>query len=190
MRPQSGMGFGEHIYKIKNADKATFYTLFEAKVMAAFTSKSAEEREFAVDSGASLQMLSKKSLSSEELDTLRRSRTRTVVLTASGEVHTIEEAQVFVHDLFVTVQFEETSAVQSLGRLCEDHGYSYEWVSGQKITVDQGRKDIVCKTDDVAPLVVPGLSTSSGCTSSSTPALQDLSTYPAQERSDGLEKEG
>ena len=50
-----------------------------------------------------------------------------MVLTTNGEVHTHEEAQVFVHDLnlIVTVQLlEETLAVLSLGKLCEDHGYS------------------------------------------------------------------
>ena len=36
---------------------------------------------------------------------------------------------------------EETPAVLSLGKLCEDHGYSHEWVSGQKTTVDQRRED-------------------------------------------------
>ena len=43
----------------------------------------------------------------------------------NGEVHTNEEPQVFVHDLdlFLTVQLlEETPAVLSLGKLCEDHG--------------------------------------------------------------------
>ena len=48
-----------------------------------------------------------------------------MVLTANGEVHAHEEAQVFVHDLnqFITVQLlEETTAVLSLGRLCKDHG--------------------------------------------------------------------
>ena len=42
---------------------------------------------------------------------------------------------VCVHDLglCVTVQLlEDTPAVPSLGKLCEEHGYSYEWVSGQK----------------------------------------------------------
>ena len=42
---------------------------------------------------------------------------------------------VFVHDLnqFVTVQLlEETPAVLSPGKLCKDHGYAYEWVSGQE----------------------------------------------------------
>ena len=54
-------------------------------------------------------------------------RTPTEVLTAFGRVQTHEEAQVFVHDLnlIVTVQLlGETLAVLSLGKLCEDHGYS------------------------------------------------------------------
>ena len=135
-------------------------------------------------------MTSKKELSSEEVDTLRRSRTPTVVLTANGEVHSNEEAQVYVHDLnlFVTVQLlEETLAVPSLGKLCEDHAYSYEWVSGQKPRLTKEGKTIICKMDNFVPLVVPGLSTSFGCSSSSTSTLQDLSsTSPAQERSDGL----
>ena len=42
--------------------------------------------------------------------------------------------QVYVKELdsFVTVRLlEETPAVLSLGKLCEDHGYSYHWTSGQ-----------------------------------------------------------
>ena len=41
----------------------------------------------------------------------------------------------YIHDLelFVTVQIhDDTLAVLSLGKLCEEHGYSYEWTSGQK----------------------------------------------------------
>ena len=82
-----------------------------------------------------MHMLSKKDLTSDELETLRRSRNPTVVVTANGKVQTNEEAQVYVHDLglFVIVQLlEDTRAVLSLGKLCEDHRYSYEWQSGQK----------------------------------------------------------
>ena len=71
-----------------------------------------------VDSGASMHMLSKKYFSSDEMETLRRFRNPTTVVTANGEGHTNEEAQVYVHDLglFVTVQLlEETPAVLSLG---------------------------------------------------------------------------
>ena len=53
-----------------------------------------EEHEFVVDSGASVHMLSKTDLSSGELETLRRSRNATTVVTANGEVQTNEEAQV------------------------------------------------------------------------------------------------
>ena len=38
----------------------------------------------------------------------------------------------------MTVMFlEETPAVLSLGKLCEDHGYTYHWTSGQKTTSHQ-----------------------------------------------------
>ena len=78
-----------------------------------------------VDSGASVRMLSEKDSSSRELDTLRISRNPTTVITANGEVETSEEAQVYVHDLdlIVTVQIlDDTLAVLSLGKLCEEHG--------------------------------------------------------------------
>ena len=87
-----------------------------------------------------MHMLSKTDLSSAELETFQRSRNPTTVITANGEVQTIEEATVYIHDLelFVAVQIhDETLAVLSLGRLCEEHGYSYEWTSGQKTTADQ-----------------------------------------------------
>ena len=93
------MGFGENIYKLKNSDKTTLKTLIEARVMPAPTSKRPEEREFVVDSGASMHMMSKKKISSEEMGTVKRSRNPAIMLTAYGEVHTHEEAQVFVHDL-------------------------------------------------------------------------------------------
>ena len=101
-----------------------------------------------------MHMLSKKDLSSDELETLRRSRNPTTVVTANGEVQTNEEAQVYVHDLnlFGTVQLlEETPAVLSLGKLCEDHGYTYEWVTGQKPRLTKEEKTILCKTDNFVP---------------------------------------
>ena len=82
-----------------------------------------------------MHMLNKSDLSSDELDTLRRSRTPVTVVTANGDVQTNEEAQVFVHnlDLFMTVQLlDNTTAVLSLRKLCEEHGYSYEWITGRQ----------------------------------------------------------
>ena len=66
--------------------------------------------------------MSKKELSSDEMGTVKRSRTPTVVLKANGEVRTHGKAQVFVHDSnqFVVVQLlEETPSVLSVGKLCK-----------------------------------------------------------------------
>ena len=55
----------------------------------------------------------------------RVSRNLTTVITANPEVQTNEEATVYIydHDLFVTAQIlEDTPAVLSLGKLCEDQG--------------------------------------------------------------------
>ena len=58
-----------------------------------------EEREFVVDSGASMHMISEKDLNSSEMDTLTKSCSPTIVITAKGEVQTHEEATVYVKDL-------------------------------------------------------------------------------------------
>ena len=81
-----------------------------------------------MDSGACLHMVNKRDLNSAELKTMRISRIPTTVMTANDEVQTREEATVYVkeQDLFVTVMLlEETTAVLALGKLCEDHGYTY-----------------------------------------------------------------
>ena len=63
-----------NIYKLKNSDKTMFYVLGEVKAMPAPTSKRPEEREYAIHSGASMHMMSKKELSSVEMGTVKRSR--------------------------------------------------------------------------------------------------------------------
>ena len=74
-----------------------------------------------------MHMVSKKDLKSAELESMRTSRSPTTVMTANGEVQTREEATVYVKqlDLIVKVMLlEETPLVLSLGKLCEDHGFS------------------------------------------------------------------
>ena len=91
-----------------------------------------EEREFVVDSAASMHMISRKDFNSAELETVTTSRCPTTVITANAEVQTHEEARVHA-DLFLSVKIlEDTPAVLSLGKLCEDHGYSQGWTNGQK----------------------------------------------------------
>ena len=82
-----------------------------------------------------MHMISRKDLNSAEMDTLTTSCSPTIVITANGEVQTHEEATVYVKDFgkFLTLKvLENTSAVLSLGKLCDENGYSYEWINGQK----------------------------------------------------------
>ena len=83
------MGFGKRYISSKANDKAKFYSPVDT-IAQGLVSKSTEDRMFVVDSGASMHMLSKKDLSSDEMDTLRRSRNSTTVVTAKSEVQTNE----------------------------------------------------------------------------------------------------
>ena len=70
--------------KLKEQDRATFFSLLENRCLPASTLK-LEEGEFVVDSGASMHMIGKKDLSDAEMDTLTKSCSPTIVI-ANGEV--------------------------------------------------------------------------------------------------------
>ena len=87
-------------------------------------------------------------------------------------------------DLFVTVMLlEETPAVLSLGKLSEDHGYTYHFTSGQEPHLTKKGKRIDCNISNYVPFVVPGLSLSSSSTtptptsSSSQDSVFDVRQY-------------
>ena len=81
-----------------------------------------------------MHMISKKDLSDAEMDTLTKSCSPTIVITSNGEVQTHEEAIVYVKelDIFLTMKvLDNTPAVLSFGKLCDENGYLYEWINGQ-----------------------------------------------------------
>ena len=125
-----------------------------------------------------MHMISKKELNSAEMDTLTKSCSRTIVITANGEVQTHEEATVYVKelDIFLTMKvLDITQAVLSLGNLCNENEYSYEWINGQKPHLIKNGIRIICNTENFVPIVVPGLSSSSSGSSSTlrTPVKQE-----------------
>ena len=167
----------KNVFKLKEHEKAAFFSSPENRCHLASTLKP-EEREFVVDSGASMHMISKKDLSEAEMDTLTKSCSPTIVITANGEVQTQEEATVYVKelDMFLTMKvLENTPAVLSLGKLCDENGYSYEWINGQKPHLIKNGIRIICNTENFVPIVVPGLSSSSSGSSSTsrTPMRQE-----------------
>ena len=183
--------FTKEIYKLEKEDKAPFYSPYEEWILTASSTITPEEREFVVDSGASMHMVSKKDLNKTEIETVKISKNPIMVATANGEVQTKEEATVSVRELelFVTVMLREnTQAVLSLGKLCQENGYSYHWMSGQKPHLIKNGKKFHCDTSNHVPFVVPGLSTSSS-TSSTSPTSSSQETVtdteiPATRRSE------
>ena len=166
--PRSSVEACQKVLKLKEHERATFFSPSENRCLPASTLKP-EEREFVVDSGASMHMISKKDLSDAEMDTFTKSCSPTIVLTANGEVLTHEEAIVYVTelDIFLTMKvLENTPAVLSLGKLCDENGYSYEWINGQKSHLIKDGIRIICNTENFVPIVVPGLSSSSSGSSS------------------------
>ena len=137
-----------------------------------------------------MHMISKKDLNSAELETLTTSRSPTTVITANGEVQTHEEATVYVKelDIFLTMKvLEDTPAVLSLGKLCDEHGYSCEWINGQKPHLIKNGIRIQCNTENFVPIVVPGLSTSSSpslpSSTSMTPSRQESHCFSSSSSS-------
>ena len=189
----------KNIYKLKEKDKATLH--FPASGTG--TPGCVQQKSWRKESLWWIPQLVciwsvRKTLNSAELETMRSSRSPTTVMTANGEMETREEATVHVNelDLFVTVMLlEETPTVLSLVKLCEDHGYTYHWTSGQKPLLTKKGKKIVFNITNYVPFVVPGLSTSSSI--SSSPASSTSSSQytvvstenPARERSETLSEE-
>ena len=101
------------VFKLKEHEKAAFFSFPENRCHLASSLKP-EERKFVVDSGASMQVISKKDLSEAEMDTLTKSCSPTIVITANGEVQTHEEATVCVKELnmFLTMKVLDNTPQQ------------------------------------------------------------------------------
>ena len=123
------------VSKLKEKNRATFFSPSENRCLPASTLKP-EKREFVVDSGASMHMISKKDLSNAEnwyFDEIVWSYDSHIRQWRSANAW--REAKVYVKelDIFLTMKvLQNTPAVLSLGKLCDENGYSYEWINGQK----------------------------------------------------------
>ena len=170
----------KNIYKLKNSNKATFYTPFEVKAMQAPSSKRPEERQFVVDSRASsMHMMSTKRVELRWIGHFAKvQEPHCGTCSQRWSAHprggtSVRSRSKSIRDCAIT---RGNTSSPIVGKLCEDHGYSCEWVSGEKPRLTKDGKTIKCKTDNFVPLVVPGSATSSGSDSSSTSPPQDSSS--------------
>ena len=74
------------ILKLKEKDKKAYFSLSENRCLPSPSTIQPEEREFVVDPGVPMHMISRKDVNSSELETLTTSRSPTTVIRANGEV--------------------------------------------------------------------------------------------------------
>ena len=135
-----------------------------------------------------MHMVSRKDLDSPELETVRVSKNPTTVMTANGEVLTKEEATLYVRELnlFVTVMLlEDTPALPSLGKLCEDHGFYCHWTSGRKPQWQEDR----LQHSERCTLRCPSSSSSLASSTSSSQDAVTTTEHPATEISESMSEE-
>ena len=111
---EAGWRLTKNVLKLKEKDKTSFFSPSENRCVPAPSILKPEEREFVVDSGVSMHMISKRDLNSAELETVTTSRSPMTVKTANGQVQKHEEATVYVKelDIFLTMKvLEDTPAV-------------------------------------------------------------------------------
>ena len=136
-----------------------------------------------------MHMISKKDLNDAEMETLTKSKSTMTVITANGEVQTHEEATVYVKELDYFLQRKSSKTRQQYCRwesFCDENGYSYECINGQKPHLIKNGIRLQCNTENFVPIVVPGLSTSSSSSlpssTSMTPSRQEIE-YPTSSSS-------
>ena len=123
------------VLKLKEQERATFFSPSENRCLPASTLKP-EERKFVVDSGASMHMISKKGLNSAEMETVTHREARRRFLQLMVKCRRMKRQRKMAKNWknsWLKV-LEDTPAVLSLGKLCDEHGNSYEWINGQKTT--------------------------------------------------------
>ena len=79
---EAGWRLAKNIFKLKEKHETAFFSPSENKCLPAPSTTKPKDREFVVNSGASMHMMSKKNLNSAELETVTTSRSPTTVITA------------------------------------------------------------------------------------------------------------
>ena len=89
--------------------------------------------------------------------------------TTNGTFVTLDDFSQKELDIFLTMKvLENTPAVLSLGKFCDENGYFYEWINGQKPHLIKNGIRIPYNTENFVSIVVPGLSSSSSGSSSTS----------------------
>ena len=126
------------------------------KVTQAISSRSL--REYLVDSGAALHIISKHALTKEELRTVRKLREQVMLQTANGMIIASHEAKVHVVELDLSlwaIILKDSPCLISMGKLCREHGFTFMQVGANPPFLQKGRLKVECQTHFDVPLINP-----------------------------------
>jgi len=113
-------------------------------------------RRYIVDSGASFHLVDSRTLSKQERSTIYKISDPISIQTANGDVIVDSKVKIFVRELGLHVWaylHEDTVAVLSLGMLCDDHGYTYNWKPQTWPTLTKGRQVVTCQPHCNVPFI-------------------------------------
>ena len=180
MGREAAWKLAKSVLKLKEHQRAAFFSPSENRCLPASTLKP-EERELLSTPERRCTWSAKTTWMMLKW-ILWRNRAVLRLSSANWEVQTHEEGTVYVKelDIFLTMKvLENTPAVSSLGKLCDENGYSYEWINGQKPHLRKDGIRIICSTENFVPFVVPGLSSLSSGFSSTlrTPIKQESHSF-------------
>ena len=115
-------------------------------------------REYLVDSGAALHIISQHALTKEELRTKRKLRTEVVLQTANGMAAASHEAKVYIVELDLylwALILKDSPCLISMGKLCREHGFTFTQVGANPPFLQKGRLKVECQTHFDVPLINP-----------------------------------
>ena len=112
-------------------------------------------RSLIVDSGASLHMVAREKLTPYEKESIKPMAKPIVLQTVNGPVIARNEATVYILDLddsVTAVLMDKAPPVLSLGKLCIENGWAYQWKPGSLAPVlTKGSKTIECHVTHNVP---------------------------------------
>ena len=120
-------------------------------------------RRLIVDSGASLHLIARKTLSKKEKSGIRESKRTITLQTANGIIQAMEEVDIIIHELgnlkVTAMVVEDTPSLISLGKLCQEEGYDYVWkahTDNPYLQKENGTK-VYCQVIQNVPIITPGI---------------------------------
>ena len=153
---------GEALKRLQTSIDAS---LTQARPIALMSNKAMSAgkiREFLMDSGASLHLVGMKDLTEEEIAQIRDAEIPVNLETANSEVYTDKVIDLWVHCLQAKLEFyvlPDSSTVVSLGKVVEDHDFTFIWRKGHQPFIRNGRIKITCPVQQNCPSIVTAVQT-------------------------------